>query len=181
VLVAAAGVFLIALAPANAGMILDQESPHTNTSFNADYSGFTWQQEVTVGLAGPLVAIELYVTGPGSTEVFLNVGSPWQYDAHDFVTTFSADSTGWALIDTSSVNLVFDVDDTFVIGIHGIDGGMWIGGSHPGQYDRGELYLNTNVYVGPGEYDHAFRTYVPEPGTLALLSLGALAMVSRRR
>jgi len=182
VLVAAGGVFLIALAPANA-QTLDQESPNMNASFNADASSLTWQQEVTVGLAGPLVQIELYVTTPGSCDVFINAGAPWQYDANDFETTLVADSVGWKTIDTSPAGLSFNPDDHFVIGIHGLDTGMWLGGSYlppEGGYDRGRLWLNEAIHDDT-DWDIAFRTYVPEPGTLALLSLGALAMVSRRR
>jgi hypothetical protein len=173
---------LIALVPANA-QTLDQESPYVNASFNADYSGFVWQQEVTVGMPGPLVQIELYVTTPGSCEVFINAGAPWQYDDHDFVTTLVADSTGWKTIDTSSANLSFNPDDHFVIGFHGLDTGMWLGGSYQppeGGYERGRLWINEAIH-DETDWDIAFRTYVPEPGTLALLSLGALAMVSRRR
>ena len=183
VLVVAGGVFLMAFAPASADVVLDQESPNAGASFNADASSLTWQQEVAVGLAGPLVQIELYANGTGSCEVFINAGPPWQYDAHDFVTTLVADSVGWKTIDTSGAGLSFNPDDHFVIGIQGLDTGLWLGGSYSppeGGYPQGQLWINESIH-GDTDWDIAFRTYVPEPGTLALLSLGALAMVSRRR
>jgi len=157
-------------APARA-QVLDQEQSEHPYSFNGDATWARWQQGITVGLAGPLAGIEIYVyeeggNPPGTAEVYVNAGPPWQYDTHDFETICSPSQEGWVYIDTSAAGLNFDVGDQFVIGVQGIGGGFWFGGSSPGPggpYDRGELWSEESVYQG-GQYDMAFRTWVGTAG-----------------
>jgi hypothetical protein len=145
---------------------LDQSSPNGDTDFNGHHSGFNWQQEVHVGIAGKLTRVEIEVEIPGTTFFYLNVGAPWQADPNDFETTIVANSRGTYSIDVSSANIQLAVDDRFVIGIQGTDGEgeFWVGGTcEPGLYDRGELYIQADP-LPPSIYwvpcDFAFRTYV---------------------
>lgn len=164
-------------------LILDQESDDWGGAFNVNADWLTWQQEVTVGLEGQLMQVDLSVDMPGTAVVSINAGSPWQSDAPDFTTTLTATSPGWTSIDTSSARLFFDVGDTFVIQAVGTNSGLRLGGGHVnppgGPYGRGELWLNEENYGD--EWDIAFRTYVPEPATILMLGLGGAAVVGKNR
>ena len=170
------GILLAATTLPGYAQVLDQEQAEHPYSFNGDATWARWQQEITVGIAGPLAGIELYIYEEGGAPVgdavvYINVGPPWQYDTHDFELFFDPPGPGWNYIDTSSAGLVFDVDDKFVIGIQGTDDNLWFGGSSPspgGPYDRGVLWSEGSPYQD-GQYDMAFRTYVGEadiPGDL---------------
>lgn len=172
-----AGLFLVAAVPASAQLTLDQSSPTGNATMTAS-AGRDWQQGVTVGLDGILMGIELYATpyiGSGNN-VYINSGPAWQGDARDFE-VFVNEPSGWVFIDTSAAGLYFNAGDQFVIGLEGCDDGSSWNATYPGAYDGGALYRNGSVY---GTYDLAFKTYIPEPASLVLLSLGAFAVVRRR-
>lgn len=165
------------------GAVLDQVSPYTNTSFNMLTSDMNWQQEVVVGLSGPLVQVDVYVTQAGSCTFYINTGAPWQGDPPDYSTTFVASGTGWQSIGVASAGLSFLPGDRFVLGFIGQNTLLNLGGSWlppGGEYVPGNLYLNGASFA-TGAYDVAFRTYVPGPGTLALCAVGILAGLRRRR
>ena len=168
VLPAIGGLILVAVLAADAqAQVLDQAQTEYPYSFNGDATWAMWQQGITVGIAGQLASIELYVYEEGepplgSADLYINVGPPWQDDDPDFFTVFEPDEFGWNYIDVTSADLHFEVDDVFVIGINGINNGLWFGGSSPspgGPYDRGELWFEFEVYQN-GQYDMAFRTWV---------------------
>jgi len=146
--------------------VLDQAQTSYPYSFNGDATWAIWQQSITVGIAGQLAGIEIYVydegASLGSAEVYINAGSPWQYDDPEFITICKPTEPGWIYIDVTSADLHFDVDEMFVIGINGIDDDFWFGGSSPspgGPYDRGELWFEYTIYQD-GQYDMAFRTWM---------------------
>lgn len=167
----------------HADLILDQTQEGTNASFNADASSLEWQQSIAVGVAGLLAQIDIYVAQVGSSTFYVNAGSPWQNDAHDFVLNFSTNTTGWHSIDVSSAGLILNVGDVFVFGWDNTDGGLWVGGQFidgGDPYPAGELWLNQSEFI-PG-WELAFRTWaVPAPGGLALLLCAGLAGSRRRR
>lgn len=168
---------------AHADLILDQTQEGTNASFNADASSLEWQQSIAVGVAGVLAQIDIYVALVGSSTFYVNAGSPWQNDAHDFILNFSTKTTGWHSIDVSSAALNFSVGDVFVFGWDNTDGGLWVGGQFTDggdPYPAGELWLNQSEFV-PG-WELAFRTWVvPAPGGLVLLLCAGLVGSRRRR
>ncbi len=166
--------------PADRIQALDQQSICGNTWFNGDASIFTWQQEVTTGVAGQLTSFDLYLY-TGSTHVFINVGPVWQFDANDFEQTITATSDGWFNIDTSAANINLGAEENFVIGVHGIDGGAGIcGDSGSNAYPRGRLFLqvNSDTPFDYGDYDFGFRTYMGE-GTPSTMHIGDLDGGSR--
>jgi len=175
---AAAGV----LATAAQAQVLDQVQDDIGSSFNVET--LNWQQEITVGLAGMLTQIDIYVSTPGSATFYVGEGAPWQEEPYGFVLDFSADETGWYSIDVSSSEMEFEVGDGMALGFEGIGSTLWIGGGYIGDgvgpYP-GELWVNGIVYPIPG-WDLAFRTWVlPGPGALAMIGLSGLMMPRRRR
>lgn len=151
-----------ALPAAPTTTILDQESPYDESAAFNGYSQYVhWQQEVRTDIAGTLLGFDLYVTTPGTTIVYVNTGFPWQTDANEFEASFAPTTNGWFFVDTSSAGITLVQNQTFVIGIHGTnEGGLWLGGSAPGQYSRGELYESGIPFIEPNYRDIAFRTYM---------------------
>jgi len=148
--------------------VLDQESPYgcsggSTATFNMFATSLTWQQDVTVGISGQLVQIDVYVSVEGSCFFFLNAGPPWQTDTNDFEMTFTSDGTGWNTIDVSSAGLNFSVNDHFVIGFQGTSDGLQCGGSYKppgGCYLRGAPWLNGAHHTPGDDWDIGFRSYV---------------------
>ena len=177
-------VVLAFTAPAFATLVVDQSSPYAaNAGLSASPSTVN-QQGVTVGLPGQLMQVDVYIYWPGSGELFINTGAPWQTDAHDFIAPFGSPSIGWFSIDTSSAGLTFDVGDRFVIGIQGSSPDLpylMMGVNASDLYSGGELWHDVWQPELQAGWDMAFRTYVPEPGTLFLLGLGGLGLLRRHR
>ncbi len=160
---------------------LDQQSPFQAATFNMDAQSLSWQQEVVVGLAGPLVQVDVYVAQRGSCTFYINDGPPWQSDPPNWTTTFTANTLGWQSIDTSAAGVSFNPGDHFVLGFIGGGTGLWLGGSYSpplGGYPAGQLWLN-NAFYSDGGWDVGFKTYVPEPAALVVTALAALVL--RRR
>lgn len=176
--------FVLGLVVASAGAAtLDQYSPYTNTSFNMLTPDLNWQQEVVVGLSGPLVQVDLYATAAGSCTFYITAGAPWQGGPANYTTTFTAPVTGWVSVDTTPAKLSFQPGDHFVLGFIGQNTLLNLGGSYQppgGGYPPGNLFLN-GINYADGGFDVAFKTYVPEPASLALCALGVLAALARRR
>jgi len=170
--------------------ILDQVSPYTDAIFNADESIYTWQQQVTVGIEGKLVGVELYryASGTGNLNFFLNIGPAWQSDPNNFQSIINlAAISDWNYIDVSSAGLYFNVGDQFVIGIQGVDEGTYVGGSYlPPEYPD-PLYQNGSAY-DDGNWRIGFHTYVdeggaevPEPSTTVFLGSGLIGLAGYGR
>jgi hypothetical protein len=177
------GLLLVLLAEPAGAATLDQFSPYTNTSFNMINSFLDWQQEVVVGLSGPLVQVDLYAVAAGSCTFYITPGAPWQSGPPSFTTTFTAPSPGWWSVDTSSAGLAFQPGDHLVLGFIGLDAGLNLGGSWEppnGGYPPGNLFLSGANYAD-GAFDVAFKTYVPEPAAFTICTFGALCALPRRR
>ncbi len=155
-------VIAMGLAARAEAQVKDQEQPSQPYEFNADATWATWQQQITVGIAGQLAGFDMYIWRAGSAEIYVTAGSPWQYGDPDFITILEASAPGWIYVDVTSADLHFEVDDEFIIGARGIGDLLFFGGSSPssgGPYDGGDLWFEYGVYQG-GQYDMAFQTWV---------------------
>lgn len=158
---------LAALAsPAVAQYSLDQVSDYHNSSYNAAIPGFVWEQEVQVGISGPLAAFELslnsYLPNDHATVELLpgqlgNLGAPlWSGQ----VGPSRLNVNDHVLVDVLDAGIHFQAGDWFVIRIHGDSQGMGFQGNAywPNDPYPGNFYLNG----GPvGTTDNmGFRTFV---------------------
>ncbi|MFC0169487.1 FxDxF family PEP-CTERM protein [Pseudoduganella danionis] len=176
-------------AAGNAVADVDQNNAWSNQGeINSQASSLNWQQSVVTGKAGILSSVELWATeAPGTFEFYINRGTGWQDDAHDFSTTLSPAANSLISIDVSAAALNFAVGDHFVIGIKGMGPSndcCGLGMTTGDTYAPGTLYLDGWAYSNG--YDLGFRTNVnavPEPETYAMLlaGLGLLGYLRRRK
>ena len=194
----------VAAGCALAAPILDQTNPEGAITFNAMTSTYSWQQQVTVGIAGKLTEVDLYRapwtlnTGldNGQINFYLNVGSGWQTDANNYSSVILlGNQNAWNAIDVSSANLTFNVGDQFMIGWIGTGQTTGLAGNRPPDNYPDPLYLNGHeysYYAGANTfYNLSFKTWVdsdsaspvPEPTSLLLLGtgLGVLWLAAGRR
>ena len=174
---------------ATAAMVLDQESPYQNATFNVGVASLLWQQEVVVGITGTLARVELYTAHAGTTPFSINAGAPWQIDAGDFAAGFTGAAPGWTGVDTSAASLFFNAGDHFVIAVGGTSSELWLAGRYDlpaGGYPAGACWLNGEPH-NDGGWDIGFRTYVepaavPVPAAflMGLLGLGTAGWRLRR-
>lgn len=187
----AAATLMISAAAAQAEVVVDQEHfPVGQARITTQYSPYTFQQGVTVGLAGLLSGIDLWAAeAPGTFEVFINRGAGYQTDAAEFTTTVTPLADSVFHIDLAAAGLTFAAGDQFQIGFQATSIGSCCGlraTSTVDQYAGGGLYVNNVQY---GNFDIAFRTYVdvappvPEPENIAMMlaGLGLVGFVAKRR
>ncbi len=145
--------------------ILDQEQAEQNSWASA--VGFDWQQEVTAGIAGPLIGVEIWVKiGDSgdcqSVDFFINKGPAWQTDANDFETVLCAgpNRDGWVYVDTSAAGITLNVGETFVVGLLHRSDQFFFRLSLQDPYAGGSLWVNENEQAAN---DLAFKTYTVAP------------------
>jgi hypothetical protein len=187
-------------------ILLDQSvippSPPLNGFLAED--GQTLAQTFTVGLPGLLSAIELdlaccldrdgIVTFPADLVIEIRTtladGSP---SGDVLVTTtaraesLSAGFFTFERISLSSAGLEVSPGQMLAIVLSSTAPAMGLFNPYAwaldtsGQYNRGSAYVkHADGFVGAGDLDFGFKTYVPEPANLALMTLGLAAMAGRR-
>lgn len=169
-----------------ASPVLDQFNP-VGASLYGVAPTETWQQGIRAGISGTLSSISLYGYEGKTFDFYINLGTPWQSDTHNFqarVTVPQGTWPGWFSINVSAANIQLLSGTSYVIGAKGES---YLLGSD-NTYSRGALWSSVGYPAGfptPSTGDLAFATYmipVPEPTTLALFGAGAVALaLSRRR
>jgi hypothetical protein len=193
--------FLALAGSAQAGQ-LDQSNLQTFTGLA------TWvefQQQVTAGIGGLLVGVELYTTlsppgqNPGVAEldtVSIGVGPGFFAGAFSFITQAWIEPGG-TYIDTSAAGIYLTPGELFVIDVTDPQAGTCcnLGGAWR-VYSGGDLFMKQGSTISedsgsPGT-SMAFETFMdpnaappepgtPEPGTLALFGSGVLGVAWMRR
>lgn len=147
--------------------ILDQSNAEAlSSAINGGSSAYEWQQGITVGVAGQLTRISIYVLvdegnwGPnGPTQLSVALGAPWQSGAPVWHITAMLQN-GWNVFDVSKARIAVEIGDELTLGVHGEGGSNFnpgIGISYADQYPGGDLLMNGSV---SSEKDILFRTYV---------------------
>ena len=170
---------LILLPVVTHAALVDQENnpAFQNATFYVSW-GAEWQQEVTVGVSGQLVGIELRMSDI-TTSFFINTGSGWQSDTHDYVTSITGLNSNfdWLYIDLTPANLFYQTNDIFVFGsLSGWGNFPGFKGTSYDTYAEGSLFRNGDLRSG----DFAFRTHVnpvPLPPTSVLMVTGILPIL----
>jgi hypothetical protein len=153
--------------------VLDQSSPYPGTGWTVGYNGsassLIWQQQVRTGIAGQLEGVTVHLNGSVGShiDVRIRAGDGWNTSAVVFqgvATKATASYNELSFVDTTSANLNFAVNSTFVIELQGQDdGGGFIGNYTPppgaAQYPE-PLYLNGPQCYVDCHYRIAFETYV---------------------
>ncbi len=176
---------LIVLPNVTGAALVDQvnDPAYINSTLYSGW-GFEWQQEVTMGMSGQLMGIEILISNI-TTSFFINTGSGWQSDPHDYVTQINGFTSNfeWQYIDLSSANLFLQTDETFIFGsdppAFAPNLPAFRGTSYD-SYSGGTLFLNEAMRSG----DFAFRTYVtpiPIPSSFVLLASGVMTCIVIRR
>src|ERR1019366_5326521 len=101
--------------------ILDQQNTAINSTLNGGSSAYEFEQGITAGITGQLTQFDIFVSmnsgagDPASTQLFVNLGAPWQADvnAWSIITTLNE---GWNSFDLTSANIFVAAGDQFVIG-----------------------------------------------------------------
>jgi hypothetical protein len=191
--------FLALAGSAQAGQ-LDQSNLQTFTGL-ATFVEF--QQQVTAGIGGLLVGVELYTTlsppdqDPGVAEldtVSIGVGPGFFAGVFSF-TTQAVIEPGGTYIDTSAAGIYLTPGERFVIDVTDPQAGTCcnLGGAWR-VYSGGDLFMKQGSTISDDstEVSMAFETFMdpnatppepgtPEPGTLALFGSGVLGVAWMRR
>ncbi len=206
---AALGVASVLAGPVMATSVLDQVNPPSGVAdeaFGGSYSNV--QQQFTVGIAGTMTEIDLYLGTPGSVvDVQIGEGGApydgnWLTDQTVIVPTPAIMPFGpamaWTSINLESSGIAVNAGDTFVIDLVspqvsiGAANTLYSGGDLYGQSFDGnggvtpwfnfdtytDMSMDFRTYVDPGE-----ASQLPEPGTILLFTagLGGLLALRRRR
>ncbi|MEO1524088.1 MAG: hypothetical protein AAFX06_01570 [Planctomycetota bacterium] len=117
---------LIHVLPTHAGVIIDQIGGGPNLTAIVSPTS-SYQQEVTAGVTGQLVGIDLWSWGFSSTRapirIGINRGTGWQTDAPDVQQIVPLTVVNQRqFIDFSSTPIHFNAGDSFLITLDGISG-----------------------------------------------------------
>ena len=142
---------------------LDQTSPAPNTFFNADTVTLVWQQQIQVGLTGPLAGISITATGPTAQfNIRVRSGAAPSAQPVLFQQLVTVSGTQPQFVDMTASGITFTAGNLFVMEIQGNGTGAFIMGDYvapPGTPGYPQpLYRNGSAY-GAG-YTLGFRSYV---------------------
>lgn len=145
---------------------VDQVSDYHNSSYNAAIPGLVWEQEVAVGITGPLAGFELslnsYLPNDSATVELVagRLSNPGAVLWSGRVGPRNLNVNEHVQVDVLSHGIQFQAGDWFLIRIHGDSQGMGFQGNAywPNDPYPGDFYLN-GASVGSTD-NMGFRTFV---------------------
>ena len=169
-----------------AGVVIDQVGGGPNVIAMVN-SSTTYQQEVTAGVGGDLVGVDIWSWGtPFSGQINLEIylGHGWKTGAPLASRSFTPSiSNGRMLVDFSSTPVPLAAGDEFVISASAT--GSAFGRLAYGNNDYAGHSFSRNMVSLPNN-DLTFQTHmntssIPEPSPVMLLAFAAVIAASRRR
>jgi len=142
---------------------LDQTSPSPNTSFDAGTASRIWQQQIQVGLTGPLAGISITATGRmAQFNIRVRNGAAPSTQPVLFQQLVTVSATQPQFVDMTASGITFTAGNLFVMEIQGNGTGALIMGDYvapPGTPGYPQpLYRNGSAY--PAGFTLGFQTFV---------------------
>ncbi len=177
---------LLFLGGTQAQIVVDQSQTST-TGLMAAFNQDDLAQSFQPGFGNITGASVLLASLPASSDVTISLFDELPSLGGNLLasgTALSVAPSTYALVSFGQITVV--PNQTYYLVFQGANLASGLAGDTTNPYSRGQVYANTG-FLSFSDFDYTFETFsnsssaVPEPGTLALLALGGIGVLVRRR